>query len=76
MIRLSQVGRKDPDRAQVKVTVREKPQDDREAASRASYFDPVVRRVLGEMEYLRAVREHGRAALMQVQAPCIELREC
>ena len=76
VILLRQMRRQEPDGAQMDPSVGEEGQDHWKPSRRARRFDPVVRGVLGEVQNLRAVREHRRAALPEVEPPRIELREC
>jgi hypothetical protein len=64
-----------PDGTEVEDAIGEERQDHWEPPRRARGFDPVVRGVLSEMQDLRAVREHRRRALREVEPPRIELRE-
>jgi len=50
-------------------------QDHWETSRRARSLDAVVGCMLGEMQDLRAVREHRGAPLSEVEPPRIELRE-
>jgi hypothetical protein len=76
VVLLGQMRRQEPDSAEMDAAVGEERQDHRKPSRRARGFDPVEGGVLGEVQDLRAVREHRRAALSKVEAPRIELSEC
>jgi hypothetical protein len=64
-----------PHGREVDSPAREHFQHDRELAGRTGRLNAAIRSVLRQMQHLRAVREQRRAALAQVQAPAIELRQ-
>jgi hypothetical protein len=61
--------------AEMDAAICEERQDHGESPRRARSFDPVVRRMLGEVQDLGAVREHRRAPLSEIEATRIELRQ-
>ena len=67
--------RQQPDSTEMYAAICEERQYHWEPPRRARSFDPVVRRMLGEMQDLGAVREHRGAPLPEVEPPRIELRE-
>ena len=75
MIDVREMRRKQPHGAQMDATVRQQLENRGEAPRGSGRFDSIVRSVLGEMEHTRAVREHRRAALTEVQPARIEFSE-
>ena len=75
MVLLCQMRRQESDCAEMDAAIGEECQDRREPACGTCGFDPVVRAVLGEVQDLGAIREHRGAALLEIEAPRIELRE-
>jgi hypothetical protein len=75
VILLIQMRRQQPHGAEVDAAIYEERQYQRKPPRSASRFDTVVRGVLGEMQDLGAVREHGGAPLPEVEATRIELRQ-
>jgi len=76
MIGVRQVRRQHSDRAQMHVAISEECQDDRKPASRTRGFDAIEGRVLREVKNMRAVCEHRRTPLTEVQPTRIQFTEC
>jgi hypothetical protein len=75
VILLCEMRRQDADGTEMDAAICEERQYQREPSRRARSFDPVVRRMLGEMQHLRAVREHRGGPLSEVEPPRVELHE-
>jgi hypothetical protein len=73
MILVGEVRAKQPDGGQRERSLLEPSEDDREPLRRSRRLDPVIRRMLGKMQSLRAEDEERREALGQVKASLIEL---
>ena len=70
-----EMGSKQAHRTQVHRAIAEHLKKDRELPAGPGSLDAVIRRVLGEMEDLGAVREERGAAFGQVQAAHVEFGE-
>ena len=70
-----QVRRQERDRRQRHRAIAEHVEHAWTPARGSRRFDPPVRRVLGQMQHLRAVGEERRAALAQIQPALVELRQ-
>jgi hypothetical protein len=67
-----EMRRQEPDGTEMDPPICEQRQYHRKPPRRARSFDAVVRRMLGEMQDLSAVREHRGAPLPEVEPPRIE----
>ena len=65
----------EPDRGEGETAGGEHFEQDRKLASGARSFDASVRGVLRQVQHARAVDEQGGAALREIEAPRVELRQ-
>ena len=75
MILVGQMRRQQPDRGQRERRRFEQVEDDRISSRRSTRFDAVVGAALGQVQLLRAIREHRRIAFAEIQAPAVDLRQ-
>jgi hypothetical protein len=75
MIRIGEMRRQQPDRGQRHGGCLEHLDNYRESSGSSRGFDPVIRTVLGEMQYLGAVRKKRGAAFAEIEATCIDFHQ-
>ena len=75
MVLIVQVRRQQPDRRQRKGRGLDQLEDDWIPPRRPARLDAVVGATLGQVQHLRAVREHRGTAFAEIQAPGVDLAE-
>jgi hypothetical protein len=75
MIVRGHVRRQQADGRQRHRSILERDENGGKAARRASRLDSVVRRALGEVQRLGAVRKQGRVTLAEIEPPHVDLHQ-